>query len=310
MKRFYIIMMLLASTTLFTIGGCKKDSTNTTETDLTSDVTIQSDDHSMFSSEDDAVSDDVNATIISEPLFSGKSARTTSVICDATVTRDSTLTTRSLVITYNGTNCTGTRTRTGVVTLTMGKNVKWKDVGATLTVNVQNLKITRTRDNKSLTLNGTKTIKNATGHLLSELASFSPILHISSSTGMSAAFDNGTTRQWQIAKQREFTYNNGVVISETGNGGATADVAVWGTNRLGQEFSTRIINPLVVRQDCNFRLVSGKVEHTKLTRPITVTFGLDSTGNATTCPAAGSYYYFKAEWTSILGVAHSVVRPY
>lgn len=309
MKRFYFLLMLVTSTTLLTLSGCKKDNT-TAEIDLTSDVTIHSDDHAMFSAEDDAVSDDINLAVASESAFSGKAAKTNSVICDATVIRDSTLLTRSLVITYNGSNCSGTHTRTGVVTLTMNKNVRWKDVGAVLTVNIQNLKITRTRDSKSLTLNGTKTIKNATGHLLTELATFSPILHLINSSNMSATFDNGTSRQWQIAKQRQFNYNNGVVISLTGTGGTGADVAVWGTNRLGQEFSTRIIEPLVIRQDCNFRLVSGKVEHTKLARPITVTFGLDASGNATSCPGASAYYYYKAEWTSLLGVAHSVIKPY
>lgn len=310
MKRFYFFLMLITSTTLLTLSGCKKDNTNA-EIDLTSDVTIQSDDHAMFSAEDDAVSDDVNLAVASESAFGGKAAKTSSVICDATVTRDSTPLTRSLVITYNGsTTCNGTHTRTGVVTLTMDKNIRWKNVGAVLTVNIQNLKITRTRDAKSLTFNGTKTIKNATGHLLTELASFSPIIHLISSSNMSATFDNGTIRQWQIAKQRKFNYNNGIVISLTGTGGTGSDVAVWGTNRLGQEFSTRIVEPLVVRQDCNFRLVSGKVEHTKIARPIMVTFGLDASGNATACPGAGAYYYYKAEWTSQLGVVHSIIKPY
>ena len=310
MKRIYVILMLAASTTLFTLGGCKKGS-NTTETDLTSDVTVQTDDHAMFSSEDDAVSDDVNATLELDPLFSGKN---TSTLCNATVVKDTTGLVKSMTITYNGPNCQNTRNRVGVVVFSMTKNTKWKDAGAALTVSIQNLKITRIADSKSLTLNGTKSITNVSGKLLKDLinpaAGVTTVVHTVTSSNMSATFDNGTSRQWQIAKKRTFTASAGqLVISVTGTGGTTSDVAVWGTNRLAQDFSTRIITPMVVRQDCNWRLVSGKIEHTKLTRPITVTFGLDASGNPTGCPGTGAYY-FKAEWTSLAGATYSVIKPY
>ena len=307
MKRIYVILMLAVSTTLFTLGGCKKNSN--TETDLTSDVTVQTDDHAMFSGEDDAVSDDVNVALESNVLLSGKTAGDT---CGLTVTYDSTLLKRVVTLTYNGTNCSGTRTRKGVVKLSIAKNTKWKNAGASIEVEVANLKITRLSDNRSLVLNGTKTITNVSGHLFWELAtsSVSSIVHTVSSSNMSATFDNGTSRQWQIAKKRTFTASAGqLVISVTGTGGTTGDVAVWGTNRLAQDFSTRIITPMVVRQDCNWRLVSGKIEHTKLIRPITVTFGLDASGNPTSCPGTGAYY-FKAEWTSLAGATYSVIKPY
>lgn len=287
--------------------SCKK---NDKEIDLTSDVTYQSDDEAMFSAEDNAISDEINGVMEDDRLLGGRTAGDT---CNVTITRDSTPLRRFIVFNYNGNNCNGTRSRKGIVRVGILKTVRWKDLNAEITVEIQNLKITRLSDNKSLVLNGTKTIKNVTGHLLRELisGSISNIKHEVTSSNMSATFDNGTSRTWQIAKQRSFTYNNGLIISITGIAtvdGAT-NVAVWGTNRLGQLFSTRIINPIVIKGDCGFRVTSGKLEHTKLTREITVTFGLDASGNPTGCPGANPYY-FKAEWTSANGTQFSVIKPY
>ena len=310
MKRFSLFLLLGCSLLFFALNGCKKDS-GSSEIDLTSDVTYQTDDQAMFSAEDDAVSDDINGVLESDPLLGG---RTNADTCNVTITRDSSLLKRFVVITYSGNNCNGTRTRQGVVRLGMNKNTKWKNAGAEISVEIQNLKITRLRDNKSLVLNGTKILTNKDGHLLRELITggVNSIVHTVASSNMSATFDNGSSRQWQIAKQRTFTYSNGFVISVTGTAtvdGAT-NVAVWGTNRLGQSFSTRIIAPLVIKADCDYRLVSGKLLHTKLTRDITVTFGLDASGNPTGCPGSANAYYFKAEWTSITGTAHSIIKPY
>lgn len=310
MKRFSVILMVACSSLLFVMNSCKKDKTGS-ETDLTSEITYQADDQAMFSTEDDAVSDDINGVLESDPLLGGKTSVDS---CNVTITRDSTLLKRFVVLTYHGNNCSGTRTRQGIVRLGMLKNTKWKNAGAEMSVEIQNLKITRLRDNKSLVLNGTKAITNVSGHLLRELITggATSIVHTVASSNMSATFDNGTSRQWQLAKQRAFTYNNGFVISVTGTAtvdGAT-NVAVWGTNRLGQAFSTRIVTPLVIKADCDYRVVSGKVEHTKLTRDIMVTFGLDASGNPTGCPGSGNAYYLKAEWTSLTGVAHSIIKPY
>ena len=310
MKKICFILILACSSLLFVMSGCKKDSSST-EIDLTSDVTYQTDDQAMFSAEDDAVSDDINGVLETDPLLGGKTNIDT---CNVTITRDSTLLKRFVILTYSGNNCSGTRTRQGVVKLGMNKNTKWKNAGAEISVEIQNLKITRLRDNKSLVLNGTKILTNVSGHLLRELITggVSNIVHTVASSNMSATFDNGTSRQWQIAKQRTFTYNTGFVISVTGTAtvdGAT-NVAVWGTNRFGQSFSTRVINPMVIKADCDYRIVSGKLLHTKLTRDITVTFGLDASGNPTSCPGSANPYYFKAEWTSLNGTAYSIIKPY
>jgi hypothetical protein len=176
---------------------------------------------------------------------------------------------------------------------------------------ITNLVITRVIDNKSITLNGTKVITNVTGGLLRNLATVGTIQHNINSSGMSITFANGNQRTWQISKKRVFTYNNGIVISTTGtyNDGTTSGISEWGVNRFGNAFTTSIISPLVIRQDCNFRLTGGQIQHNKMARSINVTFGLDVSGNPTSCPVAGPYY-LKAVCTNAAGNVITFILPY
>jgi hypothetical protein len=292
-----------------TFTSCKK--ANTDSSDNSAELTTHSDDQARFSNESDAVVNDANTVIDGYNSYQGRIENTVGIICDATVMLDSTATDRRITITYNGTNCSGTRTRTGVVVLTMPLGTRWKDVGAVLTVNIQNLKITRLSDNKSITINGTHIVTNVTGGRLRDLASLGTIVHTISSPGMTVTFDNGSERAWQVARKRTFTYNNGIVISTIGThtDGTTTGIAEWGTNRFGNLFVTSITDPLVIRQDCDFRLVSGQVSHQKLNATAVVTFGLDATGNPTTCPGVG-HYYLKLVWTGANGIVRTFILPY
>ena len=187
----------------------------------------------------------------------------------------------------------------------MAANVHWKDQGAAITVNYQDLKITRLSDNKSITINGEHTITNVSGGLLYELANLNTITHSITSSGISVKFDNGTSRTWQVARQRVFSYDAGIVITTTGTHteGNLTNITEWGTNRLGSTFTTSIVTPLVVRQDCSFRLVSGSVMHNVGALSAVATFGLNSSGIPTDCPGLGNYY-FKLVWT-VNGGSHS-----
>jgi hypothetical protein len=303
-------IQLLAGICLFvssTFFACKK---NTAEADYATELSNQSDDQSRFTNETDAVANDANSVMDNYTSFTGREAATLALPCDATVVTDTVSNPRTITITYNGLNCQGTRTRTGVVKLSMPSTQRWKDAGAVLTVTITNLKITRLSDNKSITINGTKTITNVSGGLLRNLASLNSITHTITSSGITVTFDDGSTRSWQIAKKRVFTYNNGIVITTTGtySDNGTTGISEWGTNRNGNAFVTSITQPLVVRQDCNFRLTSGQVTHSRLIATGVVTFGLDASGNPTSCPSGT--YYFKLVWTGANGVTRTVILPY
>jgi hypothetical protein len=305
-------ILSLAATILslsFIFSACQKNATS--ETDYSNESSVHSDDQSRFSGELDAVSDDADASIDATPGFTGRGDQVQTLICNATVVVDTISNPRTITITYNGNNCQNTRSRTGVVVISMAQGIRWRNAGAVVNVNIQNLRITRLSDNKSITINGTHTYTNVSGGLLINLPTLGTITHTLTSSNMSVTFDNNTQRTWQVAKQRVFTYNNGIVVTTTGThaeGGITG-IAEWGTNRFGHSFTTAITQPLVVRQDCNFRLTSGRVNHVTTAFNANVTFGLDANGNPTSCPGTGSYY-MKIVWTGPGGNSHTIIWPY
>ncbi|MFT3680916.1 MAG: hypothetical protein QM791_11625 [Ferruginibacter sp.] len=310
MKKYagYFLALILSAGLFLT--SCKKEKTGgtDTETDAT-EVSAQADDQEQFAAETDDVTNDVNASIENKGgTYTGRPlGDLLPVRCDVNIVFDTASAAKTITLTYNG-NCLGDRTRTGVVVVSFANNFRWNDAGASFTVNYQNLKITRKRDNKSITINGTITHTNVTGGLLRNLSGLSSIVHEVKSDGISVIFNNGTARTWKIAKRRTFTYDNGIVISVKGIGAAGNGVAEWGVNRFGTDFTTSILADLVIKQSCEFRLVSGKVKHTVGTKSITTTFGLDKDGNAVTnCPLL---FYFKVEWTAANGGTASLIFPY
>lgn len=296
----------LAVFTTFT--ACKKDAKPST--DSTTEMATHADDQNQVSGQIDGVSNDASIAIESSAAYTGRLQGVLPISCDATATFDSTSNPRKITITYSGTSCNGSSKRTGTVVVSMPANVQWKNAGATITVTYQNLKITRISDNKSVTINGSHTITNVSGGLLYNLPNMQSITHTVSSSGMSITFDDGSQRTWQVATRRVFTYNNGIVLTITGNNsiGNVDGIAEWGTNRFGHDFMTTITQPLVVRQDCSFRLTSGEVKHQGF-GTATAAFGLDASGNPTTCPGAG-HYYFKLTWTGPNGASASAILPY
>jgi len=296
-------VITLALFTTFT--SCKKE----TVSNDSSEMTTHSEDQSMVSNDMDDIANDINIAVESSTSFSGRESHINSV-CNATVAIDSVSNPRTITINYAGANCFGTHSRTGTVILSMPAAARWKDAGAALTVTYQNLKITRLIDNKFVTLNGALTFTNVSGGLLINLPNMTNIIHTITSSNMSIKFADNSVRTWQIARKRTFTYNNGVVVAIAGihTDGNNTQIADWGTNRFGHAFATSITQPLVFRQDCEFRLTSGQVKHEGF-GTATATFGLNATGLPTTCPGSGHYYY-SLEWTGIGGNTHSVILPY
>jgi hypothetical protein len=302
-----LLILTAVSVSLF-FTSCQKDSSSGGNEDFTQEASTHNDDASRVSAEIDAAAGDADLVLESTAGFTARDPQ--SIICDASVAVDTMTNPRTITITYNGTNCLGDRTRTGVIVISMAQGVRWKNAGAAVSINFQNFKITRVSDNKSITINGTKTYTNVSGGLLLNLATLGTITHTITSSNMSITFDNNSQRTWQIARQHVFTYNNGVVITTTGTHteGNITGVAEWGTNRFGRAFTTSITTPVVIRQSCNFRITAGKVTHVVPAFTSSATFGLDASGNATTCPAGT--FYAKLEWTGPAGNTHSTLIPY
>jgi len=307
MKKNFLQMMAIVFLTVSFFSACTKNDEQMVE--IETESTEHSDDQNNIAAESDELANDYNNVVNNYTVFNGRESFSFFSPCDATITVDSTSNPKKITITYNGKVCNPYRTRKGVVVLTMPLNARWKDAGATFTVEIKNLVITYLLRNKSLVVNGNSTIKNVSGGLVRPILNLGNVVH-EIEGNMSILFNNGTGRKWQIAKRRTFAFNNGLVITTTGL--ATVDgisnVSEWGTNRFGNSFITAITQPLIVKQDCGFRLTSGQVTHSKMRSTVTSTFGLDSTGAAVSCPTGN--YFCKITFVASNGVTKSKIVPY
>jgi hypothetical protein len=326
---------LLFATTLsgLLFAACKKsNSDSSSSTTSSADLQTQSDDEARVSTESGAAFDDANAAMIGESSVTGASFASAArfgvavdggngslvslpgLLCNATVTVDSTSNPRTITITYNGKTADSLRSRTGSVVISIAQGVRWSSVGALVTVNFNSLAITRLVDNKTITFNGTHTYTNVSGGSLISLTSSSatPITHTITSSNMSITFDNGTTRTWSVARQRVFSYNNGIVITQTGTNsqGNLQGISEWGTDRFGNSFTVQVASPLVVSESCGWQLTSGSHIVTDAAGVLTLTYGLNATGTATGCPVVGSSYYFQLVWAGTGGKTYTFILPY
>ncbi len=314
-------LTILAASFSAVLLGCKKDNTNSSTESPTTAANIQtaSDDQTMVSNESDAVSDDAVAALNGNVTISGRTDGTDNInitVCDATITYDTTSSTRTITIVYNGSNCSGNRTRTGTVIIAVPVGQKWEKAGSVVNITIDTLTITRIRDGKTIIINGTKTITNTSGGLLQNLATLGSIVN-DISANLSITFSSGLTRTWQTSKRRTFTYNNGIVETVTGthSDGTNNDIAIWGTNRFGVNFTNMITSPKVFEQSCDFELTSGQDSLTRSDNITSViTYGLDANGNPeTACPitSSGGYYYAKLVWTNgNTGKVYTFIYPY
>jgi len=334
MKTINIFRVAIFTACVSLIFACNKNNAyNPGSSNSQSDLQTQADDQAQVSVEDETLTNDINTALYSQSSIAGNSSSSlesgstttmgttqsngvtgpiSGLICDATVVVNTDSDPKTITITYNGTNCWGNRSRTGVIVISIPAGEHWGDKGAVVTISIQNLKITRLRDNKSITINGTKTITNVSGGLLINLASLQTITHTISGD-LSITFNNGKQRVWSVSKQRVFTYDNGIVITTTGthtDSLGNTNVAEWGTNRFGVTFESLITEPKVIRQDCDFRLTSGQNTILRSDNISSViTYGLDANGEPTSCPGTGTYY-FKVVVTTANGTTYTKILPY
>ena len=302
----YIPVLALALFSL--LQSCQKTSVKEeTLKDNESELVAHSEDQTMVSAEMEAITNEANVPL-DKDLAAGVQEPS---ICSATLTYENSGGFKKVIINYNGADCSGFRSRSGIVIISMASSLHWKDTGTAITVTYQDLKITRLSDKKSITINGSHTLTNVGGGLLVNLLFGRPtIVHALNSNNMSITFDDGSKRIWQIARQRVYTMANGGTITITGTHqeGARSNIAEWGTDRFGNVFTTSITEPLIISGSCQYRLVSGKILHEIASRSATVTFGLDAQGQAVSCPQGN--FYFRLAWTGPLGNTLTYIGAY
>lgn len=333
-RRISIAICLVSCISIY---SCKKDQAAGTDTTTSANMTTTGDDQQQVSNEADLIVNDANAALNGQSDFSGSLSSSSSIsgstvvndvsvngtgnvsglinvhqlVCDATITYDTSNNQRVITIVYDGTTpCWGNRTRSGTVTITLPIGQRWKDQGATATITIDALTITRNRDGKKIVLSGTKTITNVSGGLLKDLATLQTITHTITGS-LKIEFESGLSRTWNVSKQRVFSYDNGIVITTAGtySDGTDNNIAEWGTDRFGDPFKSLISAPKVIRQDCDFRLVSGQNTLLLSKGTAVITYGLDVNGDPTGCPGTGTYY-FKLVWTGMNGKTYTLIAPY
>ena len=277
--------------------SCQKTTDKEDTVDET-ELVAHSEDQTLVSGEMEAITNELNVPLDKELTGLAQEA----LICSASLAYEISGGFKKVTITYNGTDCAGFRSRSGVIIISMPSTKFWKDVGAEITVTYNNLKITRLADKKSITIDGTHTLTNVSGGLLLNLFLGQPnITHRVSSNNMSITFNDGSKRVWQVARQRTYTIeNNGTVtITGTHQEGTKSNIAEWGTDRFGHPFTTSITEPLIVSGACQYRLISGKITHERQASSAIAVFGLNAQGEPVSCPTGS--FYFKLAWTGPRG---------
>ena len=327
MKKLKLVHYLLIATTMGVVyTGCKKDdrispsSTPTvnsvapTASEIASYSQSTTDLTNVEENSDESM-DDVNSVVNSSSL------RASNLPCNATIDTSS-KSTGLITVNFNGLNCSLTKKRTGSISIQLpmknGQVARWSDTGVTMCIVYNNFKITRVADSSSVTFNGGLCLTNVTGGNVFTIGQGDSIVHQAKGE-MQITFSDSTTRSWGVARTRTFYKKSGwlnilggINVKVTGdttiNGDANA--AVWGTNRAGESFSVSFPSPLIVDNSislCGFRQISGVKVYRRGSNALTITYGVDASGNVV---ASGTCSYgYKLSWTDSNGNAKEVVRP-
>ena len=298
-------MLRLAAVVIAVIGfsfaGCKKEKDNT---DTNSMQQLSKDEVAIQAASDDMLND------VNTVLSGGSKKSLETFPCNVSVDSSSIVgDTIIYAITFNGLNCAGNRMRVGTATVKRSQLTHWYQAGTSVIVHLNHLVITKVYSNKSLTLDGTKIYTNVSGHVLAELGNgtVTSIVHRVSGT-IQATFDDGTTRIWNIARQRTFTGTpTSLIVTYDGYGSADGynNLVIWGTNRNNEPFYTQLTQSVVTKESCGWDPESGVKIHQipGAGKSCTITFGYDNNEQLVTGNNCATMY--KLDW--VKGAHHGTI---
>jgi hypothetical protein len=278
------------------LTGCKKDKNSKISDDSASLQQLSKDEQNVEAATNESMND------VNTILSGGNLKSTEKLICNATVDSTSVLNdTITIYITYDGLNCAQTIARHGQVEIKKQVGTHWKDQGATVMVKHINFTITKISNQKSITINSLKTHTNVSGGLIKLLGDGDTIVVHRTYGHVNVTFDDGTTKEWNVARQKTYTgvfQTSHIILTDDGFGtaGSFSNLVVWGVNRQGENFFTQILVPVVHRQDCGWDPCSGIKKHSIPgdSKSATLTFGYDSNNQPITgndCPTK-----YKVDW--------------
>lgn len=292
-KQLLQLPLLLVAFAVLTLSACKKEDSN--------DDSVSGEDQSSVSSSLNSATDDAANAVGGIQTLSGKTDGLIN-ICGASID-SSNKANGVIVITFNGTDCSGHVSRTGSITATLENyagGTRWKDAGAVLHLTFDNVKITNTVSGAYHTLNGTHTLTNVTGGLAWRIVDgldVGTVTHRHQATNFTLTFADGSVRTWSVYRLRTFT-NDGnvrtVTVSSDHIESGVAHADAWGTNRNGATFTNAITTPITVTNanaSCGSnwfnKPASGEFTHHVANRSLDILFGVDASGTPVasgTCP--------------------------
>lgn len=294
-KNMFRFGFLMAAAMTLMFAGCSKDKTTTKDSANTESMQQLTKDENNFENASDQALNDANMILSQGKLKSTESLPCDAITCIGPVINDSI----TIDITYQGLDCLGTHYRTGHVSIKKKYQENWGQAGATVIIKLDTFRITKLSNGNLITLNGTKHFQNVSGHYLWELdSSVTSIVHREWGT-VTATFDNGTSRVWNIARQRTFTAPSSplrMITDGFGTAEGYTNLATWGINRNGEQFYSSITQSVVHKQLCDMNPCSGIIVHEipAASKSATITFGYDNDNNLITnfdCPKRYRLYW-------------------
>lgn len=286
MKRKISATPILFAIAILLVSSCRKDNSS-------SDESISAEDSGNVTSALNSSTDDAANAVGGITSLSGKTDGALA-ICGYTI--DSTQKSSGIItINFDGTPCNN-NSKTGSIVATLENysgGTRWKDAGAVLKLEFQNVQVTKISNGKSLTINGNHYITNTTGgvawKVLQGLAT-STVTHKHVADNFTVTFDDGSQRVWSVRRSRSFSVN-GQAITVTVTGDTTvngqANVEAWGTNRRGNTFTTAITSAIASNNTCGYyKPVTGELNHLVSNKSMNVLFGVDASGTQASgaCP--------------------------
>lgn len=212
------------------------------------------------------------------------------------------------------------RTRSGQIKVELIYGANWSNAGSVIRETFIDFKTTRLSDNKSITFNGEKTLKNLNGiDWIGFFFSTSSFRFQERALNIDVTFDNNQSAVWNSARITEWSYVQGnstpgiqtpyIAFEASGdtslNGTSTVDS--WGTNRYQQDFLTYYNAGILSNTYCGlWRPNAGELVHEVAGDQYVLKLGVDQNGNPTSANCA---YGFEISW-DINGTANSQVFSY
>lgn len=317
MKTTTITKFLAISATalVLTFTACKKDKDEPGE-----DLRVAND-NAKVDTDIDMAFTDVNEAFskssIAQRVASPEDLQIWTPPCGSSVDTTLLQSDKQITFTFDNTTVCTNRIRSGKIIAKLIVGNRWSDADAVLKITFQNYSVTYVATDIQFVYNGTKTITNLTGGLVRNLGAGTNVVEHKVRGNLSVTFEDGTQRNWWIARHNTYDYNAGnyrfitngdTLLANPDTVLAQIPYSIGGTTRYGTEFLYRTTAPIVLLAGCGWdRPVDGQRIVIHNGRGVTVTLGVDALGN----PAGGSCAYgYKIQWTRVNGQLGTAVIAY